>query len=201
MKELSKQKEDPNYSPSILKAIWKVFWFRYLLTNQITFWGEVAIRLFQPLMVGTLVKYLSQTDADINRITDEVAYGYAAAIIVSSVVFAFSRHIAFVLVLRIGNNIRTALTVMIYKKVLKLSKSSFEKTNIGNILNVLANDLLRFEDFSWQFIYLLIAPVMSIIVIYLCWYYLGVACVGGLVILLLFIPFQGLMGRLFSKYR
>lgn len=134
-------------------------------------------------------------------VSHEQAIYYAAALIVTSFLFAFSRHPAFVLCLRVASNVRTALTVMIYRKILRLSKSSFEQTDIGQILNILANDLNRFEDVGWQLPYLLIGPTMSIVVIYISYTYLGIACIGGLVILILFIPFQGLMGRLFNTFR
>lgn len=226
------------YHPSIIKAIVRAFWLRFTLYQQINIWGELIIRLFQPFLVGYLVRYLTQGDikshivpsghfngstngnSSMNSdndfegvprvselvsgrriVTHEEAIYYAVALIVSSFAFAFSRHPAFVLCLRVANNVRTALTVMIYRKILKLSKSSFEQTDIGQILNIIANDLNRFEDVGWQLPYILIGPTMSVVVIYISYTYLGVACVGGLVILILFIPFQGLMGRLFNTFR
>lgn len=226
------------YKPSLIKAIIRAFWLRFFLYQQINIWGEIVIRLFQPFLVGILVRYLSQPalyqnfgnnssnhsileiDQKIQSfqlesnqtnysngnlpdgyVSDQKAIIAAVILIISSFVFAFSRHPAFVLCLRVANNVRSALTVMIYRKVLKLSKSSFEQTDIGQILNILANDLNRFEDVGWQLPYILIGPTMSVVVVYISYKYLGVACVGGLVILILFIPFQGLMGRLFQTFR
>ena len=222
--------KNKKYKPSILKAITRAFWFKFAAYQQINIWGEILIRLSQPFLVGFLVRYLSQAngvnnsnftaqnstfpndgnstndlrpDAMMNRayVSHQSAINYAVILIASSFLFAFSRHPAFVLCLRVGSNIRTALTVMIYRKILRLSKSSFEQTDIGQILNILANDLNRFEDVSWQLPYILIGPTMSAVVIYISYKYLGIACVGGLVILILFIPFQGLMGRLFNTFR
>ena len=189
-----------------MKAIIRAFWLKFALYQQINIWGEILIRLSQPFMVGYLVRYLTQADIEVKSpditldnfyhsnqtnnpknssnhinssnysaipmseisgreyISHVEAIWYAVGLIVTSFAFAFSRHPAFVLCLRVANNVRTALTVMIYRKILKLSKSSFEQTDIG-------------------------------------YTYLGVACVGGLVILILFIPFQGLMGRLFNTFR
>ena len=234
------------YKPSLIKAVIRAFWLRFVLYQQINIWGEIAIRLFQPFLVGILVRYLSQpalyrnfgnhssnhSILEINQnfqsfqlesnqslqlesnqtnysngnlpdgyVSDQKAIIAAVILIISSFVFAFSRHPAFVLCLRVASNVRSALTVMIYRKVLKLSKSSFEQTDIGQILNILANDLNRFEDVGWQLPYILIGPTMSVVVIYISYKYLGIACVGGLVILILFIPFQGLMGRLFQTFR
>ena len=82
-----------------------------------------------------------------------------------------------------------------------MAKSSFEKTSVGQVLNILANDLNRFDELGHVMIYILVAPIQSLIVLYILWGYLDVASVGGLVILFLFIPFQGLMGRWFNRFR
>lgn len=82
-----------------------------------------------------------------------------------------------------------------------MAKSSFEKTSVGQVLNILANDLNRFDELGHVMIYILVAPVQSLIVLYILWGYLDVASVGGLVILFMFIPFQGLMGRWFNRFR
>ena len=102
---------------------------------------------------------------------------------------------------RYGIKARAALTVLIYKKILKLSKNSFEKTSVGQILNIMANDLNRIDEINYQAPYYIAAPLQTIVVIYVMWSYLGIACLGGLSILFLFLPFQGFMGRWFNKFR
>lgn len=97
---------------------------------------------------------------------------------------------------------KTALTILIYKKVLRLSKNSFEKTSVGQILNILANDMQRLDDLGFLAPYYYCSPLQAIIVIYVMWkYYLGIACLGGAVLMILFIPFQAVMGRMFNKFR
>lgn len=79
--------------------------------------------------------------------------------------------------------------------------SSFDNTSVGQVLNILANDFNRFDELGHVLIYILIAPIQSIIVICIMWQFVDMACVGGMVILFMFIPFQGLMGRLFNRFR
>lgn len=98
-------------------------------------------------------------------------------------------------------NVRSSLNILIYQKILRLSKSSLEKTSSGQVLNILANDLQFFEHVSYDGVYLIVAPVQSIVCICIMWQYLGVSCMGGIVILLLFVPFQGAMERFFEKFR
>lgn len=171
-----------------------------ILANQISTLNENVVRVAQPLLVGMIIRYFSQPDQK-GPITQTMAYWSVFGVCITSVFLTLGKHQWFVLVNRQGMNIRSALTMMIYKKMLRLSKNSLEKTSNGQILNILANDLERFAEFAWSFWYLVVAPVQAITVIYLIWQYLGIACIGGVVILFLFIPLQALMGRLFSKYR
>ena len=82
-----------------------------------------------------------------------------------------------------------------------MSKSSFEDTSIGQILNIISNDLQRFFDICYSLAYVAIAPIQSIIAMYILWQYLGLACLGAIVILILFIPFQGFMGKKAEEFR
>ncbi len=59
----------------------------------------------------------------------------------------------------------------------------------------------RMDDFSINSIYFFIAPLQSAVIIYIVYRYLGVACFAGLALLLLYIPFQALMGKLFASVR
>lgn len=67
-------------------------------------------------------------------------------------------------------------------------------------MNILSNDLNRFDEFFrlWA---LVMAPVQVAISVYIMWMHLGISCLGGIAILLFFVPFQALMGQLFGKFR
>ena len=47
----------------------------------------------------------------------------------------------------------------------------------------------------------IVAPLQTAIILYLLWEYLEWACLSSLAVLLLFIPFQGLMGKSFQSVR
>jgi len=46
-----------------------------------------------------------------------------------------------------------------------------------------------------------VAPLQSALIIFILWEHLQWACMSGVAVLLLLIPFQGLMGRLFQSVR
>lgn len=156
-------------------------------------------KTFQPLLIGIVVNaFNNEGIIEEQKIN---AYYATIGICVSSILETFGRNHYQFLVRRIALNCRTSLTVLVYKKILKLSKSSFESTSVGQVLNILANDLNRFDELGHVMVYIVIAPIQSIIVLYIISQYLGLACIGGMIILFLFIPLQGLMGKLFNQFR
>lgn len=195
-------KEKHIKEPDLLRALRRAFGAKWLWYIQATVIPEIVVRLAQPFMIQKIILYLTTSDpAEANFVSYSEAQWYAYALIVASGVFAVSRHYAFLLSQSIGMNVRSALTVLIYKKILKVSKTSFKQTDVGQVLNVVANDLFRIEEMSWSMYGFIVGPIVSVIVVYIVWYNIGLACVGGVVILVLFIPFQSGMGRLFHHFR
>lgn len=160
------------------------------------------MRLSQPFLIRSIILFLnSETRNKGWDSTFQAAIIACFGLVLTTIFLSWSWHFTFLTVIRVGCNLRTALTTLIYQKILRVSKSSLEITNTGKMLNVIATDLQKFEDLSWNFAYLFIGPLMSIVVISVTYLYLGIACVGGLSILLLWIPLQFLMGKLFSKFK
>lgn len=198
------QRANSKYSPSLVKAIARAFGVKFILANILVLIGEI-VRLAQPFMIGVIVHNLStgsrgpDEDPKVKRLVDFSA----AAFVISSVINVVTRHRGNILLTRIGNKVRTAITMMVYKKILLTSSSSLSEggTNIGNIMNILANDLNRFEELSWVLIFIVLGPSMGIFVMYVTWIFLGIAFLGGLIMLIIFIIFQAFMSRYFNKFR
>lgn len=188
--------------PSLVRAVRRAFGSTWLLYVQATIWPEMITRLVQPFMIQKIILYLSSDDPmSDSYVSHEEAQAYALGLIVISCIFAITRHYAFLLVQSVGLNIRSALTVLLFKKILRVSKTSFKQTDVGQVLNVVANDLFRIEELFTNIQGFVLGPVMAIAVLYIVWTNIGYATVGGLFILVLFIPFQSVMGRLFHFYR
>ncbi|CAG2106728.1 unnamed protein product [Medioppia subpectinata] len=92
----------------------------------------------------------------------------------------------------VGVRVRTACCALIYRKSLRLSHSSLGKTTVGQILNIMSNDIHRFDEFALRSQALFVAPMQAAIVLYLLWPYLRWACLAGM---------TALMGRMFRNIR
>ena len=92
-----------------------------------------------------------------------------------------------------GMKVRVACCSLIYRKTLKLTKTALGETTIGQAVNLLSNDVNRF-DISIIFLhYLWLGPLETIIMTYVMYDVIdvGVSSVIGVAFLLMFIPLQG----------
>lgn len=112
-------------------------------------------------------------------------------------------HPYFFCVQHLGMKMRVASCNLVYQKSLRLSKAALGHTTVGQIVNLLSNDVNRF-DFGLVFIpYLVVAPLQAIIIIVLLSrYYLGLApTLAGFSVFILYLPFQAVMGKWFGTIR
>lgn len=198
-KELAKsQVPGSRHKPSLWWSIIRAFGLQYGKACVLTTIGKV-LELAQPFLIGVIIMSL-QSQAVGNEYDDRVTWA-AVVFIVSSFCTAATRHRANIMAIQVGNNIRSAITSMVLKKILRMSTSSLDETDVGKVMNILANDLNRIEELSWFLAFMPITPVMVAFVIGFTAVYMGLAALGGLVVLLLFLLYQIQMSKWFSRFR
>ncbi|KAI4581545.1 hypothetical protein MJG53_009988 [Ovis ammon polii x Ovis aries] len=129
------------------------------------------------------------------------AYGYTAVMNVCLVIWAILVHFFFYYVQRIGMRLRVAMCHMIYCKSLRLNNSAIRKTTTGQIVNLLSNDVNRFDKVVTFLHILWIGPLMAITVIILIWMEIGISSFAGMALLIIFMLLQSFFGKLFLSLR
>jgi len=81
-------------------------------------------RLSQPLFLGQLVRYFSESNSD-STITLEEAYLYAAGVILCSGLNIFAIHPYMMGIIHVGMKMRVACCSLIYRKVCEISDALF----------------------------------------------------------------------------
>ncbi|KAL5005221.1 hypothetical protein ScPMuIL_018677 [Solemya velum] len=193
-KELSKQKHGGK--PSLVKALLRMFGLQYLFYGIILFFEE-GTKVCQPLLLGRLIRYFTP-NSTVSR-TD--AYLYAMGVSLCAVLLAVAHHPYFFGVQRIGMRMRIACCSLLYRKALRLSNTALGQTTTGQIVNLMSNDVNRFDQAGIFIHFLWVGPLQAIAVIWILWAELGPSTLGGFAVLLLLIPIQAWMGKLFSKLR
>uniref|UniRef100_A0A3P9LFB7 ATP-binding cassette, sub-family C (CFTR/MRP), member 4 n=1 Tax=Oryzias latipes TaxID=8090 RepID=A0A3P9LFB7_ORYLA len=86
-------------------------------------------------------------------------------------------------------------------EALSLSNSAMGKTTTGQIVNLLSNDVNKFDEVTIFLHFLWVAPLQAAVVVGLLWMEIGPSCLAGMVVLMFLMPTQTMFGRLFSKFR
>ena len=126
---------------------------------------------------------------------------YPMGISLCAVVLAVFHHPFFFGVQRIGMQLRVACCSLLYRKTIRLSNRALGQTTTGQIVNLMSNDVNRFDTAAIFLHYLWVGPAQAIPVLIILWHELGPSALAGFGVLLLLVPIQSWMGKLFSKFR
>lgn len=81
---------------------------------------------------------------------------------------------------------------ILFPQILRLSKKSLGQTAAGQVVNLLSNDVNRFDMVALALHFVWIMPFQVVIVSYLIWRQVGVATLSGVLsMVLLTLPVQG----------
>ncbi|KAB0802273.1 hypothetical protein PPYR_04459 [Photinus pyralis] len=184
--------------PSLRRVLIKTFGLEFLMYGIVLALSEIFIRVTQPILLGQLVAYYMLEQ---EQISERDAYLYAAGVVGCSLIIVFVTHPYMMGVLHVGMKMRVACCSLIYRKALKLNKTALGQTTVGQIVNLLSNDVNRFDVavlFAHQ---LWVGPLETLVVTYFMYQEVGISAVLGMVFLLSFIPVQFFLGKKAATFR
>ncbi|XP_042560624.1 multidrug resistance-associated protein 4 isoform X2 [Clupea harengus] len=195
VRKAAKELREPKLSKAIIKCYWKPYAVLGIFTVM-----EEAIKVIQPVFLGKLIRYFEQVEPQDTAALHE-AYGYAAGLSLCTFGLAVMHHLYFYHVQRAGMKIRVAMCHIIYKKALCLSSTAMGQTTTGQIVNLLSNDVNKFDEVTIFLHYLWVGPLQAAVVTGLLWQEIGPSCLAGMAVLVFLMPLQTVFGRLFSSFR
>lgn len=185
--------------PKLTRVLIKCYGRSYAMAGIFVFFLE-TIKVIQPLLLGKIIIFFENGDPDDQRSLG-MAYVYAAAMSISTFGLTILQHLYYYHVLRTGMRIRVAMCHMIYRKALRLSAESMGQTTTGQIVNLLSNDVNRFDEITFNLHYLWVGPLQAAVIIVFLWYEIGASCLGGVAAIALMMPIQTWFGKLFGIFR
>lgn len=142
--------------------------------------------MVQPFLISKLLLvYEGDTSGGANEI-----YIYSSLIVFSQLLCVLMNHSFIMSIMQVGMKMRISSCSLIYRKSLKLSKSALAETTIGQMVNLLSNDVGRFDTATHHLHFYYLAPIQTLVVMYLLYVNIGLASLSGAVFLLLSIPLQ-----------
>ncbi|NXP64227.1 MRP4 protein, partial [Chloropsis cyanopogon] len=197
-KEVQKAKKRGK-PPHLTKAIILCYWKSYLVFGIFTMFEE-TLKIVQPIFLGKIINYFENYDSS-DEVALNFAYFYAGALSVCTLLLAIMHHLYFYHVQRAGMKLRVAMCHMIYRKALRLSNVAMAKTTTGQIVNLLSNDVNKFDQVTIFLHFLWAGPLQAVAVTVLLWMEIGPSCLAGMAVLIILLPVQTCIGRLFSSLR
>uniref|UniRef100_A0A183C536 Multidrug resistance-associated protein lethal(2)03659 n=1 Tax=Globodera pallida TaxID=36090 RepID=A0A183C536_GLOPA len=105
------------------------------------------------------------------------------------------------LMFRLGTRIQSVLVCAVYKKALRLSNSARRQKTVGEIVNLMAIDVDRFQQIAPQTHQYWSTPLQVSLALYMLWGQIGVSVLSGMAVMVLLLPFNFLITMLTRKYQ
>ncbi|KAG4078913.1 hypothetical protein HA402_007640 [Bradysia odoriphaga] len=192
---LESQKENPSFKRAILKT----YGVEIFTTEIVYSIGETLARAAQALFLGGFVDHFAHNDSTESNSAD--AYWHATGIVVSLLYINFTFHQFRTYKSMVACKIRVACGGLLYQKSLRMTKSSVEDAQNGQMISLLSNDLTKI-DFRFGFItFFFEVPMEFLAYFVICYIEIGVSAVIGMVFLLAFTPLQVYLGKINGKTR
>ncbi|EDW58559.1 ATP-binding cassette sub-family C member 4 [Drosophila virilis] len=190
--------EKKRSNPSVVRMIFRAYGSVFMPLGIAFSMVESCCKSLMPLFLGCLVGYFA---ADQTTISESEAYCYALGIVVCMLVPVLTFHPFIFYIFQVGTKLRLALSGLIYRKCLQVSKSSSNDGLRARAINILSNDLGRFDvalcflHDTWK------GPMESILIGYLMYREIGMSAVIGVSFMLSFIPLQAWAAKKAAYYR
>ncbi|RLU20388.1 hypothetical protein DMN91_006997 [Ooceraea biroi] len=195
--------------PSLLRTIFRTFLWEYAVLGMIQILNEFVIRIIEltqeigirrlgtPLLLGGLLRYFRKDSVEVY----ESALWYGAGICVATAVNVLSGNQAIFGAFHVGAKVRVAVCSVVYRKALRLNKSALGDTAPGKVVNLVANDVNRFDLVSIFIHYMWSAPTSALVIAYILYHEVGYAGLIGITAVFVVVPLQSYTGKLSSKFR
>ncbi|XP_069495246.1 ATP-binding cassette sub-family C member 4 isoform X2 [Ambystoma mexicanum] len=185
--------------PFLSRAIIHCYWKPYSLLGFFTLLEE-SVKVIQPIFLGNIILYFEQSNLN-DKPAMITAYINTALLSLCALSLAVLHHLYFYHVLRCGMKLRVAMCHMIYRKALRLSNTAMGKTTTGQIVNLLSNDVNKFDQVTVFLHFLWAGPLQAVAVTVLLWMEIGPSCMAGMAVLIILMPLQTWLGKLFTSLR
>ncbi|XP_036143538.1 multidrug resistance-associated protein 4 [Monomorium pharaonis] len=183
--------------PSLLKTIFRTFLWEYSMLGILQVLNEFVLRLSMPLLLGGLLRYFRKDSLELY----ENALWYGAGICVATGIYVISGNQTIFGAFHLGAQVRVAICSLIYRKALCLSETALGETAPGKVVNLVANDVNRFDYVTVLIHYMWSAPISALIVAYILYLEVGYAGLIGTAAIFVVVPIQSYTGKLSSKFR
>uniref|UniRef100_A0A7E4ZTZ1 Multidrug resistance-associated protein 1 n=1 Tax=Panagrellus redivivus TaxID=6233 RepID=A0A7E4ZTZ1_PANRE len=180
--------------PSVIFNLFKMYKFEFILAMLVKICSDV-LQFGNPYLLKQLLQYVSDPNAHLWQ-----GLSFGILMFVVSQVRSLMINYYFFIVFRLGTKIQSTLTAVVYRKTLKLSNIARRDRTSGEIVNLMAIDVERFQMITPQIQQYWSSPFQIILALIFLFNTLGIAALPGVIITGLFVPYTFFTSVIMRKW-
>lgn len=192
-----KRKRKSKATPSLLKALYNTFKIEFFYLGIVHILKEIVLGISRPWVLGIFLSYFKVAST---TSTETAAYAGAALVTITFFNSLLNAHYN-TMSSHIGLRMRAAVCSLVFRKCLKLDMISTRETAPGQIVNLVSNDVSRFDLVTVTSHFMWSSPIITLMVTYIIYEDIGNAAFFGLAAAFCVIPLQSYAGKITCRYR
>ncbi|XP_056359573.1 ATP-binding cassette sub-family C member 6 isoform X2 [Oenanthe melanoleuca] len=185
----------PSQSGPLLRMFWSMFGTYFLLSTVCLVICDVFL-FSTPRVLRLFLKFIEDQAAP-----SWLGYFYAFSMfLLGCLQTLFEQHYMY-RCLVLGLRLRTALTGLVYKKILVMSNASRKEATTGEIVNLVSVDVQKLMDLIIYFNGTWLAPIRIIICFVFLWQLLGPSALTAIAVFLLLLPLNFVITKKRSQFQ
>lgn len=190
-----KFKPQPPPLPSIIGHLVHIFRLTILNAMVVKLFSDL-LQFSNPVLLKLLIAFTENPSIPMWQ-----GVGLAALMFIASELSSLMLNHYYYLMFRLGVRIQSVLSAAVYKKTLRLSSSSRHEKTVGEIVNLMAIDVDRFQQITplthqyWS------TPLQVSLALWMLWSQIGASVLSGVAVMLLLLPINSLITMQTKKYQ
>lgn len=168
--------------PSIIWTLFLMFKWDICMAMFVKFLSDILL-FCNPLLLRSLIQFTEQLDRPMWQGV-ALAFSMFFSAELSSI---FLSHY-FYLMFRVGTRVQTVLTAAVYRKTLRLSNAARREKTVGEIVNLMAIDVDRFQQITPQIMQYWSNPLQIGLALFFLFQQLGASVFSGVAVMVLLFP-------------
>ncbi|KAI1704939.1 ABC transporter transmembrane region domain-containing protein [Ditylenchus destructor] len=168
--------------PSVVYNLFKMFKWELISAAAIKMCADV-LQFANPFLLKKLIDFVTDENAKLWQ-----GLCYALLMFFVSELRSFMVNQYFFVMFRAGIKVQTVLTAAVYKKTLRLSSAARRERTVGQIVNLMAIDVERFQMITHQIQLFWSSPFQITLALIFLFNTLGASALPGMVIMMIFVP-------------
>jgi ABC-type multidrug transport system fused ATPase/permease subunit len=193
-----KETSDPaSHLPSFKRALFYTYRWKVLLVGLPRIW-RISSGFLSPLLLKWIIEVVENPGAH----SKWYGFGLVLALFlefqIGSIAFQHYCH----LILKAEVCVKSGVTSLLYKKLLKLSASSKQSNIHGKMMNLIGSDVERLQEMIWYGHFFWLTPTLIVVCFGTVTHMLGIyPAIAGFGLLIIIVPASALVSKKLEKLR